>query len=133
MSDTKTLSGTSLLRYQFFCHRMHDNSQHVIRLRILKHSVATNPRAVARRAVAIIVVAAIVVVVVVGVAVITHCAFAIIVDFVARRAIASVVVVGPHHHRVALLPVVPSSAYVLLTCMFVHCPYMTLYFSIYSS
>jgi len=121
---------------------MHDNCQRVIRLRILKHSAATNPRAAARRAVAIIVVAAIVVVVVVVVAVVTHRAFAIIVDFVARRAVATVVVVGRHHHRVAPLPVMPSSAYVgylsptlffLLTCMFVHCPYMTLCFSIYSS
>ena len=43
---------------------MRDNCQHVICLRILKHSAATNPRAVARRAVAIVVVTATVVVVI---------------------------------------------------------------------
>ena len=69
---------------------MRDNCQHVICLRILKHSAATNPRAVARHAIAIVVVAAIVVIVVV----VAHRAIAIIVNFVAHRAIASIVVVG---------------------------------------
>ena len=62
---------------------MRDNCQHVICLRILKHSAATNPRAVARRAIAIVVVATIVVVVVV----VAHRAIAIIIDFAARRAV----------------------------------------------
>ena len=87
---------------------MHDNCQHVICLRILKRSAATNPRAVARRAVAIVVVAAIVVVVVV----VARRAITIIVDFVAHRAVATVVVVGRCHHRVAPSPVAPLSAYV---------------------
>jgi len=87
---------------------MRDNCQHVICLRILKHSAATNPIAVARCAVAIVVVAAIVDVVVV----VARCAIAIIVDFVARHAVATVVVVGRRRHRVAPSPVVPSSAYV---------------------
>jgi len=118
---------------------MRDNCQHVICLRILKHSAATNPRAVARRAVAIVVAAVIVVVIVV----VARRAAAIIADFVARRAGATVVVVGRRHHRVAPSPVAPSSAYVsylsstlffLLTCMFVHCPYTSLCFcfSMYS-
>ena len=109
----------------------------MICLRILKHSAATNPRAVARRAIAIIIVATIVVVVLV----VARCAVAIIVDLVARRAVATVVVVGRRHHRVTPSPVAPSSAYVgylsstlifLLTCMFVHCPYTSLCFSMYS-
>ncbi len=109
----------------------------MICLRILKHSAATNPRAVARCAVTIVVVIANVIAVVV----VARRAVVIIVDFVARHAVATVVVVGCHHHRVAPLPVTPSSAYVgylsstlffLLTCMFVHCPYTSLFFSMYS-
>jgi hypothetical protein len=105
---------------------MRDNCQHVICLRILKHSAAINPRAVARRAVAIVI------------GVIARCAIAII---VARRAVATVIVIGRRHHHVASSPVAPSSAYVgylsstlffLLTCMFVHCPYTSLCFSMYS-
>jgi hypothetical protein len=116
---------------------MRDNCQHVICLGILKHSAATNPRAVARRAVAIVVVAAIVVVVVV----VACCAITIMANFVDRCAVATVVVVGRRRHPVALSPVAPSSAYVgylsstlffLLTCMFVHCPYTSLCFSMYS-
>jgi len=117
---------------------MRDNCRHVICLRILKHSAATNPRAVARRAVAnVVIVTAIVVVV----TVVARRAVAIIVDFVARRGVATVVVVGHRSHRVAPSPVAPSSAYVgylsstlffLLTCMFVHCPYTSLCFSMYS-
>jgi hypothetical protein len=100
---------------------MRNNCQHVICLRILKHSAATNPRAVARRAVAIVVVVAAVVVVVVVVArraiaiivdFVDRRAIAIIVDFVDRRAVATVVVVGRRRHRVASSPVAPSSAYV---------------------
>ena len=98
---------------------MCNNCQHVICLRILKHSVATNPRAITRCAVAIVVVASI----------------------VARRAVATVIVVGRRRHCVAPSPIVPSSAYVgyllstlffLLTCMFVHCSYTSLCFSMYS-
>jgi hypothetical protein len=88
---------------------MRDNCQHVICLRILKHSAATNPRAVARRAVAIVVVVAAFVVVAVVVA---RRAIAIIVDFVDRHTVATVVVVGRRRHRVASSPVAPSSAYV---------------------
>jgi hypothetical protein len=91
----------------------------------------------AHRAVAIVVVAAIVALIVV----VARCAIAIIVDFVACQTVATVVVIGHRHHRVAPSPVAPSSAYVfyllstlffLLTCMFVHCPYTSLCFSMYS-
>jgi hypothetical protein len=94
-------------------------------------------RAVTRRAVAIV----IVIVVVVIIVVVARRAIAIIVDFVARHAVAIVVVVGCRRHRVPLSPVAPSSAYVgylsstlffLLTCIFVHCPYTSLCFSMYS-
>jgi len=111
---------------------MRDNCQHVICLRILKHSAATNPRAVASRAVAIVVVV---------IFVIARRAVAIIIDFVARRAVTTVVIISRRRHRVASSPVAPSSAYVgylssnlffLLTCMFVHCPYTSLCFSMYS-
>ena len=109
---------------------MRNNCQHVICLRILKHSAATNPRAIARCAVAIIVV----------VVVVARRTVAIIVNFVARRAVATVVVVGRQCHCVAPSPVVPLGVYVgylsstlffLLTCMFVHCPYTSLCFSMY--
>ena len=70
------------------------------------------------------------------VVVVARRAIAIIVDFVARRAVVTVVVVG--RHRVAPSPVAPSSAYVgylsstlffLLTCMFVHCPLACIHFN----
>jgi hypothetical protein len=77
---------------------MRNNCQHVICLRILKHFAAKHPRAVARRAFAIAVIAAFVVVFIV----------------VARRAVATVVVVGRCCHRVVPSPIAPSSTYVLM-------------------